>query len=207
MSGAITAATVFRRAQPWDQVPATLRLPSVLWSLLLATTGRHTVAQIGARFALEAVVRDAAFASLVTRGLIVERELTRAEFLAASATVSAAEPTTLAQFLAPNEPTEPLFIPLELDTPEAPMAPSPPRRLRLKALMAFLAEGTTNAEEGQMNVYRLFLRLDPQRLQANGIKTLRFEDERVIDDPVLVADIVLAVETTFGRRCPESLFD
>jgi hypothetical protein len=201
-----TPATVFALTRPLAELPDTLRLGALEWSLLLATTGRHGVGQIGALFAVAPAARDAAFATLRDLGLIVERELTRLEFLTARDAVPAGEPLTLAAFLT----GEPDFVPLDPTSPEETMAPVVPllprRRLSLKALMAFLAEGAASAEEGQMNVYRLFIRLDPQRLQKNGIKTLRFEDDRLVEDPELQEEILAAVEATFGRSCPPSVF-
>ncbi|MDX1997803.1 MAG: hypothetical protein SF066_08780 [Thermoanaerobaculia bacterium] len=90
----------------------------------------------------------------------------------------------------------------------APVRPLPRRRrLRLRALLDFLAEGAASAEDGQMNAYRLFIRLDPDVLRRSGIKTLRFEEDRHIDEPELVAQIVAAVEAVFGRPCPDRVFD
>jgi hypothetical protein len=202
----VLPTTIFVLTRPLAELPDTLRLPSLDWSLLFAVSGRHTVHQIGARFGVSPAARDAAFARLLDAGLIVESPLTVAEFQAARARVDAEEPVTLAAFLA----DEPPFVPLEPTPPEDAMAAVIPlvsrRRLSLRNLMANLSEGAATPEEGQMNVYRLFLRLDSNELQRHGIKTLRFEDDRFVDDPDLQEQILAAYQTTFRKPCPASVF-
>jgi hypothetical protein len=191
-------STILVRSAPLESLPAELRLRSLEWSLLLATSGRHTVAQIGAHFGLAAEVRDATFAALVARGLVEERPVTLDEHRAALATVAPDEPRTLTDFLA-QEAGAPA-----VDFEPLPLPPAP--RLRLQALLAWLTEGAASAEDGQLNVYRTFLRLDPARLRAHGITTLRFEDDRTIDDVALAREIVLSAEQTLGRPCPSNVF-
>lgn len=207
VSCSFTPESVFELVRPLAEVPEALRLRALEWRLLLAVTGRHSVAQIGAVFGVEPDLRDRTFAALLERGLLAERELSRTEFERARGAVDADEPRTLAAFLA----DEPSFQPLDAETTGEPMAPVLPlprrRRLRLRALLDFLAEGAESAEDGQMNAYRLFIRLDPELLRRSGIKTLRFEDDRHIDEPELVAQIVAAVEAVFGRPCPDRVFD
>lgn len=202
----VLPTTIFELTRPLAELPETLRLPSLDWSLLFAVSGRHTVHQIGALFGVTPAARDAAFARLLDAGLIVERPLTAAEFQAARARVDAEEPVTLATFLA----DEPPFVPLEPSPSEDAMAAViplvPRRRLSLRNLMANLSEGAATPEEGQMNVYRLFLRLDSNELQRHGIKTLRFEDDRFVDDPTLQEQILAAYQATFGKPCPAGVF-
>jgi hypothetical protein len=193
-------STILVRSAPLESLPAELRLRSLEWSLLLATSGRHTVAQIGAHFGLAAEVRDATFAALLARGLVEERPLTLDEHRAALATVAPDEPRTLTDFLAQDAGAPAVdFEPLPLPVPPAP-------RLRLQALLGWLTEGAASAEDGQLNVYRTFLRLDPARLRAHGITTLRFEDDRTIADVDLAHEIVLSAEQTLGRPCPSNVF-
>ena len=80
------------------------------------------------------------------------------------------------------------------------------RQLSLRALMGYIIRETGETDAGQLNVYRAFLRVDPQLLRRNGITTLRFEDDRVVSDPELQRAILGSVEQTLGRRCPPEVF-
>lgn len=201
-----TAASIFRLVTPVAALPEDLRLGAIEWSLLLATSGRHTVAQLGAAFGLLPDLRDAAFARLVARGLIVERELSHREFAVARATVDPDEPRTLAAFLASDLDFVPLAGPT-LEEEALATAPAPAiRRLSLRNLIASLTAGAASREDGELNVYRTFLRVDPRKLERHGIRTLLFEDDRLVDDPELQGEILAAAEATLGRPCPADVF-
>jgi hypothetical protein len=228
----ILPTAVFQLAVRPERLPADLRLRSLEWGILFAATGRHTVAQIGHHFGLTPEERDRAFAHLVRLGLLVERSLTAGEYLRAAATVGDDEPKLLAQFLrgAPARPAAPgvaapkpmkAFEPLPLPPEEPVMAVTPTergplvppaaanmasRQLSLRALMGYIIRETGETDAGQLNVYRAFLRVDPQLLRRNGITTLRFEDDRVVSDPDLQRAILGSVEQTLGRRCPPEVF-
>ena len=98
----------------------------------------------------------------------------------------------------------PAFKPLPLEDPA--MAPSAPRALSLKALMTFIRSRSADETAGQLDVYRAFLRVDPELLKRHGITTLRFEDDRVIRDAELQQRILGSVESTLGVRCPPEVF-
>lgn len=85
--------------------------------------------------------------------------------------------------------------------------PAAPRTLRLRALLAFVVSRAAETEQGQLDVYRAFLKVDPKLLRRNGITTLRFEDDRRVSDPELIDAIVASVEEAIGERCPAELFD
>lgn len=213
---AFTPDAIFRRVSSLAHLPAELTLQSVEWSLLLATTGQHTVAQLGAVLGLDPEVRDRACASLLARGLIEERAISLADYLVARSARRAAEPRTLASFLS-DEAGDPPFVPLDFAEEEL-MSPRRThglasvialpgrRRLSLKALMQFLIRRAPTEEAGQLDVYRAFLKLDPELLRAHGITTLRFEDDRLIESPELVRKILECVESTFELKVPAEVF-
>lgn len=102
---------------------------------------------------------------------------------------------------------EPLSLPPEDPVIAAtPTERAPLRHLSLRALMGYIIRETGETDAGQLNVYRAFLRVDPQLLRRNGITTLRFEDDRVVNDPELQRAILGSVEQTLGRRCPPEVF-
>ena len=223
----IPPAAVYEVAVAVDRLPADLRLRSLEWGVFFAITGRHTVAQIGGHLGLAPAERDAAFARLLALGLLVERPLSAAEYLRAAATVDG-EPRTLASFLsaglagpgdepvtdaghdsgpalsAPDsESFEPLALPEEEEITVRTPAPPP---LSLRAVMRFITEQSGDADAGQLDVYRAFVRVNPQLLRRNDITTLRFEDDRLVSDPDLQQAILASVQHVIGRPCPPDVF-
>jgi hypothetical protein len=92
-------AAVFALARAPEDLPHDLRLPSAAWGVLFSVTGRHTVAQIGAALGMERAPLEEALAALLERGLVVERALSLAEYLAAAASLDGAAPVNLGSFL------------------------------------------------------------------------------------------------------------
>ncbi|MEP7010278.1 MAG: hypothetical protein ABJC13_08170 [Acidobacteriota bacterium] len=230
----VPAAAVFELALAVDRLPADLRLRSLEWGVFFAVTGRHTVAQIGEHLCLRPADRDEAFARLVELGLLAERPLSAGEYLRAASTVNG-EPRTLSGFLTaglagpPFQPVasaapdvsvlEPIsdFEPLPLPeqeivmTPDLPIPTIPtihtlPPPLSLQAVMRFVVDQAPDANAGQLDVYRAFVRLDPQLLKRNGITTLRFEEDRLLTDPDLKSALLKSVEQVVGRSCPPEVF-
>ena len=157
---------------------------------------------------------------------------TLGEFLTASlgslvAEPAAPEPATPGPYVpepaapepSPEPAAEPLspepldeFVPLPLPEPEDTMSISPSPDLRpapplsLRAVMRFVVDQAPDADAGQLDVYRAFVRLDPQLLRRNGITTLRFEEDRLLTDPDLKRALLRSVEQVVGRSCPPEVF-
>lgn len=225
----VPSAAVYE-AVPADRLPADLRLCSLEWGVLFAVTGRHTVAQIGSHLGLAPAQRDGAFARLLDLGLLTEKPLTAGEYLRAAATVDGEE-VTLAGFLRAGlagpvlppatepvtekvqpapiaEPFEPLALPDEetlMQIPDLPLPTAPPV-LSLRAVMRFVSEQSADADAGQLDIYRAFVRVNPQLLRRNGITTLRFEEDRLLTDPDLQEALLASVEHVVGRSCPPEVF-
>lgn len=107
------------------------------------------------------------------------------------------------------EPDSEGFEPLPLPEPETAMPIRPPRSaspLSLRAVMRFVVAQARDADAGQLDVYRTFVRLDPQLLKRNGITTLRFEEDRLLTDPDLQRALLQSVEHVVGRSCPPDVF-
>lgn len=224
----VPPAAVYEPAVAVDRLPADLRLRSLEWGVFFAVTGRHSVAQIGGHLGLAPAERDGAFTKLLELGLLAERSLSVGEYLRAAATVDGEE-VTLAGFLraglagpviepvaepmhAPvTEPFEPVadlapFEPLPLPEEESVMKSPVPPALSLRAVMRFVAEQSRDADAGQLDIYRAFVRVNPQLLRRNGITTLRFEDDRLLTDPDLQEALLASVEHVIGRSCPPEVF-
>ena len=89
-------------------------------------------------------------------------------------------------------------------SPSPDLRPAPP--LSLRAVMRFVVDQAPDADAGQLDVYRAFVRLDPQLLRRNGITTLRFEEDRLLTDPDLKRALLRSVEQVVGRSCPPEVF-
>jgi hypothetical protein len=102
---------------------------------------------------------------------------------------------------------EPLALPEEeiaMETRELRAAAPPP--LSLRAVMRFIAAQSGDADAGQLDIYRTFVRVSPQLLRRNGITTLRFEEDRLLTDPDLQQALLASVEQVVGRSCPPEVF-
>jgi hypothetical protein len=72
--------------------------------------------------------------------------------------------------------------------------------------MDVLMRRAPDPDSGQLDVYRTFLRVDPELLRRNGIVTLHFEDDRVVSDPELLEAIVVSTERTLGGPVPARIY-
>ena len=89
---------------------------------------------------------------------------------------------------------------------EPPMVKNFERRLSLKALMQFILERAQDSTVGQLDIYRVFIRVNTKLMRRNGIHTLRFEEDHLISDPELQNAILSSVQKTLGLSCPQSVF-
>jgi hypothetical protein len=72
--------------------------------------------------------------------------------------------------------------------------------------MQFILDRATDLTAGQLDVYRVFIRVNTGLLKRNGITTLRFQDDRLIQDPELQEAITQSVEKTLGLQCPREVY-
>lgn len=80
------------------------------------------------------------------------------------------------------------------------------RRLSLRALMNLIETQAGSREAGQLDIYRVFVRVDTSLLKRNGIETLRFTEDRLVSDPELEQALLKSVKKTLGLSCPESVW-
>ena len=79
-------------------------------------------------------------------------------------------------------------------------------KLSLRALMNLIASKAGSREAGQLDIYRVFVRVDTALLKRNGIETLSFTDDHFVADAELEKAIVNSVKKTLGLVCPESVW-
>jgi hypothetical protein len=216
---AIFPETVYRRTGDPQQLPNELRLIALEWALYFAIDGTQTAAELGRQFRAETPARDAAIARLLGLRLIEEQPLSAKEYVRALAAAGDREEKTLREFLmgagpraiaAPAIPRPP--APLEFKRLPTPYErkenrPMPrPRKLSLRALMNLIEANSGGREAGQLDIYRVFVRIDTSLLKKNGIETLRFAEDRFVSDPELEQAIVRSVKKTLGLDCPDTLW-
>lgn len=125
-----------------------------------------------------------------------------------AAPLAAAPATVLPREKAPAVPLTP-FRPLALPEEETPMTvPSPPRAraLNLRALNQLFFARATSPEQAQLDIYRVYLRIDAQILKGAGITTLKFEEDRVVEDAELVARLAESAADTLGAPLPDNVW-
>jgi hypothetical protein len=124
-------------------------------------------------------------------------------------TLAEAPPPKRAPLRPPRAPQPPFgFKPLPpsiAEAKESRMMPRP-RRLSLRALMNVIERHSGGRESGQLDIYRVFVRVDTALLKRNGIETLKFTEDRLVSDPELEQAIVRSVKKTLGLDCPESVW-
>ncbi len=80
------------------------------------------------------------------------------------------------------------------------------RKLSLQAVMKVIERQAGSPEAAQLDVYRVFVRVDTSLLKRNGIASLRFTEDRLVSDPELEQAIVKSVKRTLGLDCPDSVW-
>jgi hypothetical protein len=220
--------TVYRRSKEPRDLPDGLRLRTLEWALYFAVTGKNTAAELGRQMRVDGAERDEALAKLVSLALIEEQELDATEYVRALAASGDREEKTLREFLigaAPqrieSEPSPrhalravrtaaPAFgfkpLPSPQDQKKENRAMSVSRSLSLRALMNLIERQAGSREAGQLDIYRVFVRIDTPLLKRNGIETLRFAEDRLISDPELEQALVRSVKKTLGLDCPENVW-
>jgi hypothetical protein len=112
--------------------------------------------------------------------------------------------------LRPARPPVPVFGFQPLPSPGDESKESGPmprsQKLSLRALMNLIASKAGSREAGQLDIYRVFVRVDTALLKRNGIETLSFTDDHLVADEELEKAIVNSVKKTLGLVCPESVW-
>lgn len=79
--------------------------------------------------------------------------------------------------------------------------------MRLKAVVDFIVSQVGNSSLGQLVVYRVFLRVPPQLLQAEDIASVHLlNDQSVVKTEALKQAISSSVTEVLKRPLPESVF-
>ncbi|MBV9493216.1 MAG: hypothetical protein JOZ54_03135 [Acidobacteria bacterium] len=228
--------SVYRRSREPRELPTDLRLRALEWALYFAVSGKHTAAELGKTLRTDVaesmtrllnlglVAEQELDASEYVNALAASgdrEEKTLREFLlGVSGTPAVPTPTPAlppAPFIPPitrpiakPQLVRPTFGFKPLPSPEAETKEnrdmSGSRRMSLRALMNVIENHASSREAGQLDVYRVFVRVDTLLLKRNGIETLRFTEDRLVADPELEQALVKSMKKTLGLECPESVW-
>jgi len=213
------SSIIYQPKRDWKELPPDIKLRQWEWRVLLEFNGNQTIGQAIEQSGLKREEMAALLQKFHGLDLLVERELTFAEFMKVEALHPAGDgdfpelPAPPRVFnsvaLPPPAPIQSShFIPLPTPkTPAALPATTRGRKMNLKAVMNFITNhvgGDANA--GQLAVYRVFMRVDTKLLKRNGITSLRFQEDRIVSDPELEEAVLGSTRIALGVGCPDDVF-
>ncbi len=95
----------------------------------------------------------------------------------------------------------------EAPSTAGPDTPAPQvKTLSLRALMSYIMDRAPDLSSGQLDIYRVFIRVDTDLLKRNGITTLRFKEDRRVQDPELQSAISASLKSTLGLAFPDEAY-
>jgi len=207
---------IFQNAWTLQQLPITMKLPSMEWRFLLCCDGKTPIYQVQRRLGLADQDRDYILNRLCASGLLNEKSLSLEELaqIAIDAPLASTEPQTFSEYLQAASTTEPqpaqqaqakavpAFSPLQ-----KPAAPIPTIRcMSLQSVIQFILNQKADPTAGHLATYQVFMGVNTQLLKRNGITSLRFQDDRFITDPELQTAIADNIQKVLKVTCPEDVF-
>jgi hypothetical protein len=219
----MTGTEIYKRTPAYDREATSIRLHAPQWKLLLAYDGQRSLAEV-------ALSVDVAFADALPlteqylgRGWIEELPITLDQYLkrtnASSVSAMGSAVTPAIVLHAPrSEAAAPAVVPasaLMEETTKSFRAASPepkpkeiPRGpMRLSAVVDYIVSQVGNSSLGQLVVYRVFLRVPPDLLQAEDIVSVHLAgDPSVVKTEPLKKAIQEAVTDVLQRPLPDSVF-
>jgi hypothetical protein len=218
----MTGTEIYKRTSTYERDASGIRLHAPEWKLLLAYDGQRSLAEV-------ALSADVSFADalpltekFLDQGWIEEQPITLDQYLkrtgapsvsAIGSTVTPAvilhspRPKTAALPPLPSSSTVGKTAASPLESPMVTHAKTPGGLLRLDALVHYLISLADNHALGQILVYRVFLRVPPELLQAEDIASVHLvDDTSLIRGEKLQKAIADAVHQLVQRALPPNLF-
>ncbi len=211
-------------------------LPAIEWLVYFNIDDQRNPAEIAAALRLPEAEIVPAIDRLIESGLIEERPVSLAEFLRSKSAYdnlrsAAAVPlgAALRRQIPEDDPPAPAAQPYpgaateeapSSDTHSHPFEPEPfqplepatmdattqNRPISLLRLMDYIMSQSSDRTSGQLAVYRVFMGINTALLRRNGITSLRFSEDRVIDDPELLSALSDSLQRALGLPFPESAY-
>lgn len=233
----MTGTEIYKRTETYEREASTIRLHAPQWKLLLAYDGQRSLAEVALSadvpFA-EALPLTEKFLEhkwIAEQPITLEQYLKRTGAPSVSAIGAAVPPAVILHAPKPETaaPPPPLPVtPSPVVTPPSPPTPIvvktgtvplppvsetvPPQKipsgpLRMSALVDFLISLTDNRSLGQILAYQVFLRVQPELLQAENIASVHLmDDTNLIRTEPLKQAIADAVRAVAKASIPDSAF-
>jgi len=223
----MTGTEIYKRTAVYDREAGTIRLHAPQWKLLLAFDGQRSLAEV----ALSADVSFAEALPLTERFLtqewIEEQPITLDQYLKRTGapnvsalgsvvppavvlhepraeTPAPAPASPLPPPLAPKVAAPPLPIPVIAPVTSRPLPRGP---MRLSAVVDYITSLVGNTSLGQLLVYRVFLRVPSDLLQAEDIASVHLvNDTSLIRGEALQKAIANAVNEVAKRPLPDGVY-
>ncbi len=80
------------------------------------------------------------------------------------------------------------------------------KRLSLRKVIQFILDRAIDENSGQLDVYRVFVPIDTTLLKRNGINSLHFDDDHIIEDKELCEALEGSMKNTLGVQCPRDAY-
>jgi len=212
----MTGTEIYKRTAAYEREARTIRLHAPQWKLLLAYDGQRSLAEV----ALSADVSFAEALPLTEKflghGWIEEEPITLDQYLKrtgapdVSAIGAVVPPAVVLHQAKPETAVPPPLAPkTAAQPPPVPVsATNKPRGpMRLSAVVDYITSLVGNTALGQLLVYRVFLRVPPELLQAEDIASVHLvKDTSLIRGEALQKAIATAVQEVAQRPLPDSVY-
>jgi len=215
----MTGTEIYKRSAAYEREAKTIRLHAPQWKLLLAFDGQRSLAEV-------ALSADVSFADALPltekflgHGWIAEEPITLDQYLKRTgapdlSAIGAAVPPAVilhepkSETASPPQPPPIISKPAAQPPPIAASSPPKPRGpMRLSAVVDYLTSLNGNNALGQLLVYRVFLRVPPELLQAEDIASVHLvNDTSLIKSETLQKAIITAVQEVAKRPLPDGVY-
>ena len=213
----MTGTEIYKRTETYERDARMIRLHAPHWKLLLAYDGQRSLAEV----ALSAEIAFAEALPLTEKFLeqewIEEEPISLDQYLKRTgapdvSAIGAAVPAAVILHQPKREAAPPPPLPIPAAAPKttevAPAVVQPAHGpMRLSAVVDFITSLVGNISLGQLLVYRIFLRVPPELLQAEDIVSVHLvNDSSLIQGKTLQEAIAHAVHEVTKRALPDSVF-
>jgi len=214
----MTGTEIYKRTATYERDAQAIRLHAPQWKLLLAYDGQRTLAEV-------ALSADVPFAEalpltekFLDRGWIEEQPITLDQYLeragmhGVSATGTAVPPAVILHEPKPETQKLPSLDAEKIVAPPPPQNIAPSASLargsmRLSAVIDSIISAAGNNSLGQLLAYRVFLRVPPDLLLAEGIATVHLvNDSSLVRNETLQRAISNAFNEIVKKSLPDSVF-
>jgi len=203
----MNTSSIFKLTDYGEEMKPQLHLRHCEWDILLSIDGKESLSDITHQLNLNPDEVQPVIEQLLAYEIIEEQTLSYEEYLRISGRAERTPEPSQAPTGPSTRPTVNLPpLPTGSNTPKPTMAPAA-RSLSVSALINFIVSKAPSATEGQIAVYRVFLRVPPEQLKKNNISSLSLvDDQTTVNDPELQASLASAVEQMLQEPLPDSVF-